>query len=265
MTMSSTRSSQCPTCHGPRPYRRDVLEEPRHGHPAGYERHHCCCGCKEGREHSHWCKRIPFVCEAGSHRPPWSAHPTQEPGSSSKRKRSPPRDGAILRRAPSPSPSRCGIRIFDQMLPRTLPNSSSNRSWIVTLGLVNGPGPQLLQHNPILWNYVIDVRDWLKRDVPHGHRMPYGTNWKTQMEIKKYEDFPALFQWCNGHVTSCEITLLACTSGHHRSPATAEIVARHLWCLGMMHIGLIHVGINATEGGATEEDMLWLGKWTPKR
>ena len=74
----------------------------------------------------------------------------------------------------------------------------------------------------------------------------------------EYEGFPEIFERGVGHAMAHELTILGCTSGHHRSVAVGEIIARHLDCCRMqkLDIGIIHVGIDA--GG---KDIQWLLNW----
>ena len=268
--MATCDFMQCPNCV----YARDVLYEAHGGHGPGHMRSHCCRRCRDtgGKYHDNWCKRhtvelkkgviyrnvkhhesVVPPCVASSPRsrsprvvPPWVA---SAPRSRSPRKRQP-----ICRRATSPE-SRTAtrrLRIVDQ-------SNEAFTTWIVTLGLVNNTGPAILAENLVLSEYLIDVRDWLERDV-QSVRTPRGTFMETQEELKRYEGFPDCFEKVVGHVMSYELTVLGCTSGHHRSVAMGEIVAKHIRSMGVKNIKLIHIDHNASRN---EKD--WLCNWRPAR
>ena len=111
------------------------------------------------------------------------------------------------------------------------------------MGLVNGRGPGIMASNPVLWEYCIDVRDFLKHNPT---RLPYGTHPETQQCIRNTPGFECIFPRALGLVLCQPLVLLACASGHHRSVALAVLVAKYAadMCDGRLHVSLVHLELD---------------------
>ena len=110
-----------------------------------------------------------------------------------------------------------------------------HRCQLITLGFNGRSGQQLLwlwgDRHSMLVDRVIDVRRWLPNDVPHGQR--WGTDPNTQRQIRSQERFQEeLLPLVMGRCLLSSVVVLACTGGHHRSVATAEIAAQELERVG---------------------------------
>jgi len=99
--------------------------------------------------------------------------------------------------------------------------------YILSLGLERGLGGELLHRNPEYGPYVFDVRDVLSRlsDYIGG---PNGTNAVTKARIGQLDGFSEALNIATVTVLTHQFIILACTSGHHRSVAIAEILYERL-------------------------------------
>ena len=263
--MSRSPDELCPSCciyckdvHGP--------EEFRGGHVPGDRRRHCCSDCytSGGLNHHRGCKRVRFESVDGPILPAAKARP-----SSRRRSRSPVR--TIRRGAPSPPPdSRCKpqlppFRYFQQPVDQ-LPKEA-RYTVIVTMGLERNLGWRLLECNPFLKPYVTDVRDWLRHHDPahHSNCKLQGTDPIVQRELMAQPAFVDAYCYALGHALSHEMTILGCKSGHHRSVALGELVAKHLECFapGNEYIRLMHIDVLDEKLVATKKEIDWLLQWGP--
>ena len=127
--------------------------------------------------------------------------------------------------------------------PRCVLGHYSRRGLIVTLGMQNTYGRQLLAW----WNApgyhfaseLIDVRLWLD---PHAGRGGlWGTHRTTQDRIAQSQGFREnLLSLVIGRILLFPVTALVCTQGHHRSVAVAEIAATEIRAMSIP-VEVVHV------------------------
>ncbi len=162
--------------------------------------------------------------------------------------------------APPPVPSQPDAE-REPPPPRTEPDEepAEDAPWssclLITLGFNGRWGSELLRlwrERLVLVDWVIDVRQWLPRDVPLARA--WGTHQSTQNEIRSRPCFEQeLLPLVMGRCLLSSVVVLACTSGHHRSVATAEIAARELGRVGApVNIEVVHVDATVTSSAQWE-------------
>lgn len=221
---------------------------PRHQEANGYWHRSCCKGCYNRTPHTQEC----FSQQAAHTAPRYSTRaasrsPRREPPRLSM---SPPlrHVSSLPTLAVAVSPWACQ------------PQWPIPQVMLVSIGLVNGRGSGIMASNPVLWEYCIDVRDFLKHNP---NRLPYGTDPETQQCIRNTPGFERIFPRALGSVLCQPLVLLACTSGYHRSVALVELVAKYAayMCDGRLQVRRVHLELDRD----AEEWDTFLRTWTPIR
>ena len=127
---------------------------------------------------------------------------------------------------------------------------------VVTLGRRGDEGLALLRSNERLGQYVLNVEHL--RDQQAGG--PYGTDAGTQERVRRTPGFRDVFNTMLGRILEEPLVIIACSKGHHRSVAIAEMVAERIRGLGALAftVDVVHVKL----GEVARDQRTRLQRWS---
>ena len=138
-------------------------------------------------------------------------------------------------------------------------NTSGNtttlhRCILVSLGRYGSKGNHVLQTNPYLQPYVVDVGTRLKDKKVRGG--PWGTHPLTQKRISEMPEFGSILTEVLGRILILPLVLVVCNHGHHRSVAVVEIAAARIKAFQSRFLALETIHVDADRCSDAQFNML---------
>ena len=128
---------------------------------------------------------------------------------------------------------------------------------VVTLGRRGDEGFALLRFNERLGQYVLNV-EHLRNPLAGGG--PYGTDARTQEQVRRTIGFRDVFHTVLGRILEEPLVIIACSKGHHRSVAIAEMAAARIRSL--VGPGVTLEVVHLELGEVTRDQRTRLQRWS---